>query len=134
MKYFKMFDFIMFGMYIPIILIATQHGTFMVFMVLFCMLHFFPINYLLRKHGYLTTLGDTGLEPTDKMADLVNDIVIEPLKKTLQYSLEKLNRYKVIPSLIKILALSLLVGYLSYFVLPKLLQFPSLDLIYLQCK
>lgn len=133
MKYFKMLDFIMFGMYIPVILIATQHGVFMVFMVLFCMLHFFPVNYLLRKHGYLTTLGDVGLEPTDKMAELVNDLIIEPFKKTLKYSLDKINRYRVIPSLIKILLFSLLVFLLSYFVLPKLLQFPSLDLIYLQC-
>jgi len=128
-----MLDFIMFGIYIPVIIIATQHSTFMVFMVLFCMLHFFPLNYLLRKHGYLTTLGDIGLEPTDKMSELVQDIIIEPLKKTLKYTLDKVSRYKVIPSLIKIVLMSLLVFLLSYFVLPRLLQFPSLDLIYLQC-
>lgn len=130
MKYFKMFDFILFGIYIPVAIIAYNLGNFTLFMVIFCMLHFFPLNYLLRKHGYLTTSDDIGLTPTDKMGELVTDILIEPFKKTLQ----KINKMKVIPSLLKIVLLSLAVGYLSYFVLPKLLQFPSLDLIYLQCK
>lgn len=130
MKSFKSLDYLMLGMYIPVMIIAYRIGTFELFIVIFSLLHFFPLNYLLRKHGYLTTLDEFGMKPTPKMEELVDELFIAPFLRLTRF----LKRWKVILNLLRLLLVSVLLFVLAYFVVPKVLQFPSLDLIYLQCK
>ena len=129
-KNFKTLDFVLFGMYIPVLLTSLQHSTFQVFLVLFTMVHFFPLTYLLRKHKYLTTLDDFGIKPTKNMEILVDELFIAPFLRLVIF----LKKKKVIVSLFRILILSISLFLVSYYLIPKILQFPSLDLIYLQCK
>ena len=123
MKYFKKIDYLTFGIYIAAQIWSFNLDIIFRYMMFFCFIHLFPLMYLLRKHGYLSMKDELGMEATDKMDIMLQDLIIDPVN-------EFLANKPLITSLIRIVILSLVVFVLSYWLYPKILGFPSLDVIY----
>lgn len=87
-KYYKPLDFIHFGMYVAMFGIFMAGGAYVlcIFMV-FSMLHYFPLIYLLRRHGYLHKKGDYGYIATKKGEQLFRAFMITPLNRIAKYIL-----------------------------------------------
>ena len=119
MKYFKKMDYLSFGVYIAALFWSVHLDYMYTFFLTFAAFHLFPLTYLLRKHGYLSMKDDLGLEQTDKMDIMINELIVYPIKEFLA------NR-KLISTLIHVFVLSVIVFVLSHYLYPKLLGIPFL--------
>lgn len=72
-KHLKPIDKFHIIIYIGILFISLLGKNYVVsIFVLFAMLHYFPLVYLLRKHGYLNSEGGMGYLATKKGIELIN--------------------------------------------------------------
>jgi len=112
-RYLKPLDFIHFGIYV-VLLVLSIIGENVVFSVLISMTvaHYFPLIYLLRKHGYLKSSDDFGYFSTPKGNSFINAIIFMPLDDFLR--LMKADR--IVVNLVRVLlsALVLLSTALLY--------------------
>jgi len=113
MKYFKKIDYLTFGIYSAAQIWSFNLDIMFRYMMFFCFIHLFPLMYLLRKHGYLSMKDELGMEATDKMDIMLQDLIIDPVN-------EFLSNKPLITNLIRIVILSLGVFVLSYWLYPKI--------------
>lgn len=82
-KYFKPLDFIQFGLYITLFSVAVFNGDlYYLILLLLVMVHYYPLIYLLRKHGYLK-LDDFGYYPTRKGIEFFTFWMLTPIEKII---------------------------------------------------
>jgi len=123
MKYFKKIDYLCLGVYISALAWSIHVDPVYAALLGFALFQIFPLMYLLRKHGYLDMRDELGLDATDKAEELADELFVQPVKKFLANK-------KWVTNLVLIIVLSLLVMFLSYWLFPKILGFPSLSEIY----
>lgn len=125
MKYLKKIDFMGIGIYFTAIIFSLQSPRPLTYGLIVCALHYFPLMYLLRKHGYLDIKDELGLNQTDKMEIMIQDLVIDPVKNFLA-------KKKLITTLIQILLLSFVIFVISYLLFPVIAELPFLNEICLR--
>lgn len=80
MKYLKPIDFIYFGMFstLAIVFILLKDVISTVLLGLL-MLHYFPLLYTLRKHGYMDNKDVVGIRATEKGIKLFYTLFLRPI-------------------------------------------------------
>jgi len=74
-KYIKPLDYVLSGIYI----VGENYELSIMFT--FMMLHFFPLVYLLRKHGYFKISDEFGYNISEKGIDEIKKLAIQPIKE-----------------------------------------------------
>ena len=91
-KYFKALDFMMAGSYVIGLISGLISGNYiMVLMLTFMLLHFFPLVYMLRKHGYLRISDEFGYIPTIKGMQEIDRLIIKPVISMFRKSKKLVN-------------------------------------------